>query len=426
MPTNPTGRSSSPRIPGRRAGRRGLTTRGRCLLAGGVAAVACAVILDERDLLRVGLLAVAVPLIAWAATATRRTTLAASHQVQPTQLRPGSTGKVSLTITNSGRSRTRPVEITETATPDLTNGLHCLLPALKRGRSAVATYRLTATRRGRFVLGPPQAQMSDPFGTWEDTRVLPAVTEVLVVPSVVALHGMPSSSGTRSAASGRTSVGTVGGEPDVGVRPYQRGDDIRTVHWRASARHDDLIVRLNEPVSHGGATVLLDHRSEGHRGEGAGSSMETAITFAASIAIHLLDADHQLKLLTHDGTVLASGHDVTDDVLASLAVLEPTEGVGLAPTAVTEPGLLIAVVGNLDARTAELMVASRRRSANTVAIVLDAASWDDDGAPEATPAGPGILASGGWRVVPLRRPDDLADAWRQVCAIGDGYTRRVS
>ncbi len=32
----------------------GLTTRGRCLLAGGVATAVCAVVLDERDLLRIG------------------------------------------------------------------------------------------------------------------------------------------------------------------------------------------------------------------------------------------------------------------------------------------------------------------------------------------------------------------------------------
>ena len=38
-----------------------LTTRGRCLLAGGIAAAICAVLLDERDLLRVGIFAVIKP-----------------------------------------------------------------------------------------------------------------------------------------------------------------------------------------------------------------------------------------------------------------------------------------------------------------------------------------------------------------------------
>ncbi|RIJ79268.1 DUF58 domain-containing protein [Nakamurella silvestris] len=413
-----------------RANRRGLTTRGRCLLAGGIAAVICAVILDERDLLRVGILAVAIPVIAWAVTATRRTALTATHQVQPELIRPGTTGRITLTITNAGRGRTRAVEITEAATPDLTAGVHCLLPPLKRGRSGVATYRLQATRRGRFVLGPPRAQMGDPFGTWEDTRNLSAVTEVLVVPSVVALHGMPASAGSRSAASGRTTVGTVGGEPDVGIRPYQRGDDLRTVHWRMSARHDDLMVRLNEPVSHGGATILLDHRAAAHRGTGAGSSLESAITFAASIALHLLTADHRVTLINHGGLVLADGHNIADDVLAALATVEEDQDDEVEKTAAAVPGLLIAVLGDLDPTTARLLVAGRRRSANAIAILLDTPGWDPtaDGPPAGTTETAAVLRAGGWRVVVLRRPDDLGQAWRQVCAVGNGYSadRRIS
>ena len=57
----------------RRGARRGptdLTTRGRCLLAAGFAAGVCAVVLNERDLLRVAAFVVALPLLAlWLARA---------------------------------------------------------------------------------------------------------------------------------------------------------------------------------------------------------------------------------------------------------------------------------------------------------------------------------------------------------------------
>ena len=82
-----------------------------------------------------------------------------------------------------------------------------------------------------------------------------------MVPTVVDLAGMPISTGTRSAAADRAMSGASGGDPDVGIRNYRSGDDIRTIHWRASARHDELMVRLEEPVSHGGAVVMLDHRA---------------------------------------------------------------------------------------------------------------------------------------------------------------------
>ncbi len=304
------------------SGHRGLTTRGRCLLAGGLAACLCGVVLDERDLLRVGLLAALLPLLAWAITATRRTSLTAAHYVTPERLSPGATGSVALVVTNEGTNRTRPIELLEQGTPELSTGTHCLIPALAGGRAAVSHYQLTAQRRGRFVLGPPQVRLGDPFGTWEDNRTLPVVSEVLVVPTVVALQGSPTSGGSLSAPSGRAAQGNVGGDPDVGVRQYQRGDDIRTVHWRATARHDDLMVRLTEPVSHGGATVLLDHRSGAHSGSGADSSLEIAVSLAASVTLHLLGDDNHVRLIAQNGRQLAGGHDIADDVLASLALVE--------------------------------------------------------------------------------------------------------
>ena len=49
---------------GRRADRTVLSTRGRCLIAAGIATAACAVPLAERDLLRVGAFATFLPLLA--------------------------------------------------------------------------------------------------------------------------------------------------------------------------------------------------------------------------------------------------------------------------------------------------------------------------------------------------------------------------
>ncbi|WP_164479127.1 DUF58 domain-containing protein [Nakamurella antarctica] len=403
---------------------RGLTTRGRCLLAGGLAACVCAVILDERDLLRIGLVATLLPLVAWVVSASRRTQLSATHQVAPARLSPGLTGRVDLIITNTGSSQTRPIELQEAATPDLSPGAHCLIPALGRGRSAVTSYPVHAKRRGRFVIGPPHVHIADPFGTWEDSRSLPATTEVLVVPSVIPLTGTPSSGGSKSAASGRAAQGTVGGSPDIGIRQYQRGDDIRSVHWRASARHDDLMVRLTEPVSHGGASVLLDHRASAHHGTGEDSSFETAVSLAASVALHLLAGDHQVRLVSHTGKVLADGHDITDDVLASLALLETDPQRTIAASATTDTGLLVAVLGQTDRDTTKLLIAARRRASNAIALVIAAGEWDRHSATaardfETTIEMVGLLRAAGWRVVEVHPQDSLAAIWQRACSAGD-------
>ena len=406
-------------------GPRGLTTRGRCLLAGGIAAGICALVLDERDLLRIGIFAVVLPLIAMIAGVVRRVRLTATHLVSPTRLDPGTTGTVSLFVTNSGSARTSALEVSERATPDLTTGVRCLVPPLRPGHRAQTDYPLTATRRGRFVLGPPAVRVGDPFGLWEDHRTLPLRTEVLVVPAVVDLTGMPTSTGTRSAASDRAMSGASGGDPDVGIRNYRNGDDIRTIHWRASARHDELMVRLEEPVSHGGAVVMLDHRAAVHAGEGTGSSLETAITLAASVSTHLLSAEHQMRLNTHAGRVLANGRDISDDVLAALAVVEPDATGRLDGSAVSGAGLIVAILGALDQPSARLLTAARRRGTNGIALMLATADWDPRG-PATDPAAVAILQSAGWRVVTVRGGEPLAMSWSRACAGSSAYRPAVS
>lgn len=401
---------------------RGLTTRGRCLVAGGIAAIICAFVLDERDLLRVGVMAAALPLIAVGITALRRITLAGVHQVSPERLRPGTNGQAVLTITNTGPTRTPAIEISEPAVPGLTTGMRYLIAPIRPGQSSRIIYPVFAGQRGRFTLGPPHIRIGDPFDLWEDNRMLDASTEVLVVPTVVALAGMPSSSGARSAASGRAALGTVGGDPDIGVRHYRNGDDVRTIHWRASARHDDLMVRLEEPVSHGGATIVLDHREVAHRGRGANSSLETAVVLTASIALHLLGSDHQVKLISHRGALIAQGHDISDDVLAGLAVLEPDRTPALEPFTLGRAGLVIAVLGEMTAADARLFAASRRRGVNAVALVMATQDWDPERAGPGSAATVDALRAADWRVVLVRPGDDLAAAWRRACNAGDGYS----
>ncbi|MET3807015.1 uncharacterized protein (DUF58 family) [Nakamurella sp. UYEF19] len=402
---------------------RGLTTRGRCLVAGGIAAIICAFVLDERDLLRVGVMATALPLFAVAITALRRIQLGGVHQVMPERLRPGTRGQAVLVITNSGLTRTPSIEISEPPVPGLTTGMRYLIAPIRSGESSRIIYPIMATQRGRFTLGPAHIRIGDPFDLWEDNRTLDACTEVLVVPNVVALTGMPSSSGARSAASGRASVGTVGGDPDIGVRQYRSGDDIRTIHWRASARHDDLMVRLEEPVSHGGATLVLDHRAIAHRGDGPASSLETAVVLAASISLHLLDSDHQVKLVSHRGSVIADGHDIADDVMAGLAMVEHDVNPTLKPLSLGRAGLVIAILGEMIAADAHLLAATRRRGVNAVALVMATEDWD----PQA-PSGAGsrstvdALRAANWRVVVVHPGDDLAAVWRRACNAGDGYS----
>ncbi|WP_353648049.1 DUF58 domain-containing protein [Nakamurella sp. A5-74] len=398
---------------------RGLTTRGRCLLAGGVAAAVCAFLLDERDLLRVGIFAIIIPLLAIAVTATRRPKLEVTHQVHPDRLTPGITGQVAVSVANAGSSRARAFEFVEPAIPGLTRGVRRLVPGLRSGHGYRMTYPVSAARRGRFQVGPALALTHDVFGLWEDATDLPGTSDVLVVPQVVRLTGLPLGAGNRSASSGRAATGTTGGDPDVGVRNYRSGDDIRTIHWRASARHDELMVRLDEPVSHGGAVVLLDHRAGVHRGADADSSLELAVVLAASVSLHLLNTDHEVRLAGHQSTIV-HGHDITDSVLSGLAELEADDVRTLGFPPVGSAGMVIAILGALDLATISALVAGRPRGIQGVALLIETADWAQPGEATGMPvtAARSALQAAGWRTVSIRRGDDLATAWRRVCTVG--------
>jgi hypothetical protein len=84
---------------------------------------------------------------------------------------------------------------------------------------------------------------------------------------------------------------------------------------------------------------------------------------------------------------------------------------------------MLAVVGPMTAEDADQMARCLRRAAALgVAFLVDTASWTTL-APRAQAAAAAtfasnrdVLAAAGWRVLPVRRGDDLADLWRDTGA----------
>ena len=82
---------------------RGLTTRGRSFLAAAAAAAISAVILGERDLLRVAVLLAALPLLAAAYVGRSRYKLACTRSLDPGRAPVGSSARVILRLQNMSR-----------------------------------------------------------------------------------------------------------------------------------------------------------------------------------------------------------------------------------------------------------------------------------------------------------------------------------
>src|ERR687888_2285454 len=82
---------------------RALTTRGRSFVAAGLTAIVCSFVLGERDLLRAGVLVLALPLLSALAVSRTRYRLACTRRLDPSRLPVGHEAHVDLRLENVSR-----------------------------------------------------------------------------------------------------------------------------------------------------------------------------------------------------------------------------------------------------------------------------------------------------------------------------------
>jgi uncharacterized protein (DUF58 family) len=70
----------------------------------------------------------------------------------------------------------------------------------------------------------------------------------------------------------------------AGVRPYQQGDPLNRIHWRATARTGEMHSRVYENSRVAGATFLLDFHGANYEGAEGEASAELAIMAVAALA----------------------------------------------------------------------------------------------------------------------------------------------
>ncbi len=155
---------------------------------------------------------------------------------------------------------------------------------LPAGKAKPVKYRITFDSRGYFPIGPCVAETGDVFGLHRRHRLLSAPVYVMVYPKVLPLGGYDFAS-ERPIGEVRL-ANRLFEDPTrtAGVRPYQLGDPLQRVHWRATARTGMLHSRVYEPTSLAGATILVDFHLDGYPKRGEPYRSDLAITAACSIA----------------------------------------------------------------------------------------------------------------------------------------------
>nr|WP_239028883.1 DUF58 domain-containing protein [Pseudonocardia acidicola] len=392
-----------------------MTTRGRCLLAGGLATGVCAIVLDERDLLRIGIFVAVLPLLSLLLAARARRAVRAERVVEPDRVPVGTDTEVTVRL--RGGPLLSALRVADTV-PDAAGASPAAPPRFTVYRlpsrdGVVLRYPLRPLLRGVHRVGPLVARATDPLALAEVSRELAGTDRILVLPAVVPLRGLPAALGTGEGTPGAAVAHQGQGRPDVLVREYRSGDELRRVHWRSTARYDDLMVRLEERPWRGGITVLLDRRDAAHRGRGAGSSLEFAVSLAASVCAHLHRRGEPVTLVTEDG-IAPTGPGAApglDPLLDALAAVRPSARPDLGGPPLTATADLVAILGAVQPGGLEALLA--RRSGGGHAVLLDVAGWAPAGPAAPQPAGTAAaLRRAGWNVTVATaqsRPDQVWD-----------------
>ncbi len=408
-----------------REGLSGLTVRGRAFLAAGVTAVVCALVIGLPALTRVGVLVTAVPVLASYVVGRSRYRLALVRTVTPQLVAAGQPARVQLMLTNEGRTPTGILLLEDHVPYVLGTRPRFVLEGIGHGWRRHVTYSVRSDVRGRYPIGPMTVRVTDPFGMVELGRAFTATIPLTVTPRTVPLPTIPLGGVWTGSGDNRPRAFASGSAEDVTVREYRRGDELRRVHWRSSARVGELMVRREEQPWQSRATLFLDNRVSAHRGQGAASSLEAAVSAAASIGVHLCQRGYSVRLITATGEEPGSGWHVREaemnagPLLESLAVLEATTRYRYDSTWLADPGqgsLIVAVLGAVEDADAPVLRRMRAHAVTTMAISLDVNAW----APGSPAGGDGVaaLAMYGWRAIRLRPSDRLDTVWQDLGRLG--------
>src|SRR5208282_649709 len=181
------------------------------------------------------------------------------------------------------------------------------LARLPAGGTKVLSFHVKFLMRGYYQIDPLLVETGDVFGLHRRFRILTEPHYMLVPPKVLPLKGYSLAS--------RRPIGEIRlthrlfEDPTrmSSIRPYQQGDPLNRIHWRATARAGQLQTRTYESSCVAGATFLLDFHAGSFTGAASVGSAELAVVTVASLA-------NAVFLMGQQVGFISNGRDAADRI----------------------------------------------------------------------------------------------------------------
>lgn len=185
-------------------------------------------------------------------------------------------------------------------------------------------YSVRAKRRGVYDIGPIRATVTDIFGLMVSSFRVGERNTLTVYPRytpIEVIRGQESSE-----MLGVSTTGSKGASPDfLRIRSYNPGDDVKTIHWRSSAKLGKLMVRELEKEEIRSTTIVLNCYENANRGRG--DLFEIGVMVAASVSVSALKSNMEVSMILYGERVEVVQKDrgVTQyhRLLSALATVKP-------------------------------------------------------------------------------------------------------
>ncbi|WP_125609765.1 DUF58 domain-containing protein [Specibacter cremeus] len=325
---------------------------------------------------------------------------------------------------------------------------------VRAGERAAMSVSLRPVRRGDLASSHVTVRSLGPLGLAARQHTIAAPGLLRVLPPFHAKRHLPSKLRRLRELDGRAAVQIRGAGTEFdSLRDYVRGDDVRSIDWRATARRRDVVVRTWRPERDRRVVIVLDTSRTSAARIGDEPRLDTGIEAALLLAVLAERGGDRVDLLAFDrrlrARVASTGRgSMLGSLVQALAPVQPElielDAAALpgAIRAVAPHRSLVVLLTSLDTGAAEqglvplvealvrrhvVVVASvrdphldaTRRERTTTTLTYRAAAAEHALAERAALAA--VLRQLGAEAVdatPHQLPPDLADAYIRLKAAG--------
>lgn len=205
------------------------------------------------------------------------------------------------------------------------------LAAVPGGGHVDVTYRVRAQERGDAAFEQPWLRVQSPLGLWRVAHRMGAAQEVRVFPDFSAILRQTLRGADRNAPTAGALLRRQRGEGTEfrQLREYRRGDSLRSIDWKATARHRKPISREYQSERDQQVVFLLDTGRRMLARDGATSHFDHALNAVLTLSFVAAKQGDAVGLMSFGETTrwIAPGKGTVgvDRMLAGVYDLQPTE-----------------------------------------------------------------------------------------------------